>query len=231
MDRVVIEQKPVTPRKVMLVLDTTYFKKTFGVMVFRDVYGKENLLWKFVNYETIALYQEGVEELKSRGFEILGIVADGRRGIFKAFGDIPVQMCQFHQKQIVRRYLSLNPILPAGQELTELARLLCQTDKASFTHWLEQWFLKWRKFLNEKTENPITGRKQFTHRRLRSAYNSLKSNLNYLFTYEDCFDLKMPNTANSLDGTFSHLKDKVRIHRGLKIDRKKKLIEELLRKK
>ena len=41
----------------------------------------------------------------------------------------------------------------------------------------------------------------------------------------------MPNTSNSLDGTFSHLKDKVRIHRGLKMDRKKKLIEELLRKK
>jgi len=215
----------------MLVLDTTYFKKTFGVMVFRDVYRKENLLWKFVSYETIALYQEGVEELKIQGFEILGIVADGRRGIFKAFPGIPVQMCQFHQKQIVRRYLSSDPILPAGQELTELTKLLCQTDKASFEHWLDNWFLKWRKFLNEKTENPFTGRKQFTHRRLRSAYNSLKSNLGYLFTYEEYFNLKMPNTSNSLDGTFSHLKDKVRIHRGLKLDRKKKLIEELLRKK
>jgi len=41
----------------------------------------------------------------------------------------------------------------------------------------------------------------------------------------------MPDTENSLDGTFSHLKDKVRIHKGLKIDRKKKLVEELLRKK
>jgi len=215
----------------MLVLDTTYFKKTFGVMVFRDVYQKENLLWKFVNYETIALYQEGVEELKNQRFEILGIVADGRRGIFKAFPGIPVQMCQFHQKQIVRRYLSLNPILTAGQELAEFTKLLCQTDKASFEYWLDNWFLKWRKFLNEKTENPFTGRKQFTHRRLRSAYNSLKSNLEYLFTYEEYFNLKMPNTSNSLDGTFSHLKDKVRIHRGLKLDRKKKLIEELLRKK
>jgi len=85
--------------------------------------------------------------------------------------------------------------------------------------------------LYEKTKNPVTGKKQFTHQRLRSAYISLKSNLEHLFTYEECFDLKMPNTSNSLDGTFSHLKDKVRIHRGLKLDRKKKLIEELLRKK
>lgn len=200
-------------------------------MVFRDVYQKENLLWKFVDYETIALYQEGIEKLKSHGFEILGIVADGRRGIFKAFPGIPVQMCQFHQKQIVKRYLSLNPILPAGKELKEIVNLLHQTDEASFTFWLGNWFLKWRNFLNEKTENPITGRKQFTHGRLRSAYNSLKSNLPYLFTYEKYLRLKMPNTSNSLDGTFSHLKDKIRIHRGLRIDRKKKLIEELLRRK
>ena len=215
----------------MLVIDTTYFKKTFAVMVFRDIYEKENLFWMFVKYETIALYQEGINHLVEQGFEIQGITADGRRGIFKAFPGIPVQMCQFHQKQIVRRYLSLNPILEAGQDLARLTGLLHETDKPSFELWLNNWFIEWRDFLNEKTENPITGRKQFTHRRLRSAYNSLKSNMNYLFTYQENFYPKMPNTCNSLDGTFSHLKDKIRIHRGLKLDRKKKLIEELLRKK
>jgi len=59
----------------------------------------------------------------------------------------------------------------------------------------------------------------------------LKSHLPYLFIWEEYFNLKMPNTCNSLDGTFSHLKDKIRVHRGLREDRKMKLIEELLRKK
>jgi len=215
----------------MLVIDTTYFKRTFGVLVLRDVYGKENLFWKFVEYETIAHYQEGVDELKKQGFKILGITADGRRGIFTAFPGIPVQMCQFHQKQIVKKYITSNPILPAGIELKVITDRLVVTDKASFDHWLNQWFFKWKDFLNERTKDPSTGRKHFTHSRLRSAYISLRTNLPYLFTCEEYFHLKMPNTCNSLDGTFSHLKDKVRVHRGLKLNRKKKLIEELLKKK
>jgi len=179
----------------MLVMDTTYFGRSFGVLALRDVYEKENLLWKFVEYETIAHYQEAVEELKKQGFDILGITADGRRGIFTAFNSIPVQMCQFHQKQIVKRYITSNPKLEAGIELKEITDRLTMTDKASFEHWLNQWFFKWRDFLNEKTEDLSTGRKHFTHSRLRSAYNSLKSNLPYLFTYEKYFHLRMPNTC------------------------------------
>jgi len=215
----------------MLVIDTTYFGRGFGVLVLRDVYEKENLFWKFVEYETIAHYQEAVEELKKQGFEILGITADGRRGIFNAFPGIPVQMCQFHQKQIIKKYITSNPILEAGIELKVITDRLTMTDKASFEYWLNEWFFKWKDFLNEKTEDLFTGRKHFTHSRLRSAYISLKTNLPYLFTYEEYFHLKMPNTCNSLDGTFSHLKGKIRIHRGLKLNRKKKLIEELLKKK
>ena len=200
-------------------------------MVFRDIYEKENILWKFVDYETIALYEEGVEELKNQGYEILGIVADGRRGIFKAFSGTPIQMCQFHQKQIVRRYLSDHPILPAGIELKEIVSRITITDRESFAFWLDQWFLKWRNFLNEKTIDFMSSKQQFTHRRLRGAYYSLRHNLSYLFTYHQYLKIGMPNTTNSLDGTFSHLKTKVRVHRGLKLHRKKKLIKELLTKK
>lgn len=215
----------------MLVMDTTYFKGCFGLMVFRDVIEKENVLWKYVKYETIAHYQEGISVLKDKDFNILGITADGRRGIFKAFEGTPVQMCHFHQKQIVRRYITSNPNLEASIELKEIVGRLTKTDKESFEGWLDGWFSKWRNFLNEKTVNLETGQKFFTHRRLRSAYNSLKSNLPHLYTYLKYLDLGMPNTTNSLDGFFCHLKSKVNIHRGLRIDRKKKIIEELLSQK
>ncbi|MBI2465316.1 hypothetical protein HYV64_04190, partial [Candidatus Shapirobacteria bacterium] len=36
------------------------------------------------------------------------------------------------------------------------------------------------------------------------------------------------NTNNSLEGSFAHLKDKVRLHRGLKTKRKMKLINQIL---
>ena len=231
LDKYDLEKYVVKPRKVMIVMDTVYFRRSFGVMVFRDWYEKENLSWRFVVYETIAQYKDGVEGLKKKGFTIEGIVADGRRGIFQAFGDTPVQMCHFHQTKIVQRYISLNPRLEAGIELEEIVNKLTRTDYQSFAYWLRTWFTKWQKFLNEKTINSETGKSHYTHRKLRSAYNSLKSNSKHLYTYLDKeLYPKMPNTTNSLEGTFGHLKSKIRLHSRLKLERKKRLIDELLRK-
>lgn len=211
-------------------MDTLYFRRTLGVMVFRDWLTRENLLWYYVPYETIAWYEKGINELKLNGFKVLGIVVDGKKGLMTKFEE-PTQMCQFHQLQIVKRYITSKPKLEAGIELKALAERLTRTDRPSFEYWLNQWFLKWRDFLKEKTINPKTGRKTYTHSRLRSAYRSLKTNLPYLFVYLDNLNINLPNTTNSLEGSFAHVKDKVRLHRGLRIDRKKKLIDELLQKK
>jgi hypothetical protein len=52
-------------------MDTTYWGAgVFGVMLFKDAYTKENLLKYYVKTETNALYMEGIEELKRRGFTI-----------------------------------------------------------------------------------------------------------------------------------------------------------------
>jgi hypothetical protein len=66
-----------------------------------------------VKSETNALYIQGIEELKTQGFEVLAIVCDGRKGLI-TFKDIPVQMCQFHQSAIIRRYLTKKPKLKAA---------------------------------------------------------------------------------------------------------------------
>ncbi len=210
-------------------MDTSYFG-SFGVMVFRDYYRKNNILWKYVNHERLKDYVNGINELKETGWKILGIVCDGKRGLFKAFGKIPIQMCQYHQIALITRYITKKPKLEAGKELKELMKLLTITDKESFTGTLEEWHQKWNKFLKEKAYNPVTETDQFTHRRIRSVYRSLKTNLPYLFTWYDNIDLNIPNTTNSLEGTFSNLKNKVRVHAGLKKQRKIKLIDELLDK-
>lgn len=200
-------------------------------MVFRDWYQRVNLLWKFVTYETIALYQEGIQELQALGYQVVAIIADGRRGIFKSFEGIPIQMCQFHQQQIIKRYLTSRPKLPAGIELKVIVDRLSRTDEPSFTGWLQEWFQKWASFLKETTLHPETNRKSYTHKALRSAYFSLLHNLPYLFTCQRYMELGIPTTTNTLDGSFAHIKDRVRIHRGLKQSRKQKLIEELLLRK
>lgn len=58
-------------------------------MIFRDSYRKENILRKFVSNERLDDYVSGINRLKEEGWEILAIVCDGKRGLFKAFGKIP----------------------------------------------------------------------------------------------------------------------------------------------
>ena len=195
----------VIPQKIVLIIDTTYFKK-FGLMVFRSSNLKENLLWKIVKYETNTEYKLGIQELMNDGFKVVGIVADGRQGLKKLFPDIPFQLCQFHQFQTVTKYISKNPKLEASKELKEIMMILKETDFVSFEFWIKRWHQKWREFLAEKTVDPITKKSSFTHQRLRQAFFSIRRNLLYLFTFEfHSKSIKIQNTTNSLDGYFAHL--------------------------
>ncbi len=217
------------PRNVIVLMDTTYWRRGFGVMLFKDAITKENLLKYYVKTETNTLYRKGIEELKSQGFTIDAIVCDGRRGLIQSFNGIPVQMCQFHQVAIIRRYITKNPRLAASIELKEVVSLLKHTDKESFEGALNEWFSSWESFLNERTINIETGKSHYTHKRLKSAYKSLKSNLPCLFTWYDNIDMKIPNTTNSIDGHFANLKIKLRNHNGLSLSNKIKFIDGFLK--
>lgn len=210
-------------------MDTTYFGRKLGVMVFKDSISNKVLLKRYVRQETNQLYLEGIEEIAKRGIKIRAIICDGRKGLFHLFGnDMPVQMCNFHQVAIVRRYLTKNPKMQASKELWEHVLLLVHTDKESFEGGLEAWHFKWKDFLNERNIDE-KGKKRYVHRRLRSAYNSLKNNMFWLFTWYDNLSLNIPNTTNALDGQFSDLKNKLRNHNGLSTDRKKKVIDEFFK--
>jgi hypothetical protein len=222
------KRKIINPESLVVVADATYFKRTYGYIAFRAPKLKQNLYFKQIPYETINEYRLGRETIEKQGFKISAIVLDGRPGVKKLFSDIPVQMCLFHQKQIIQRYLTSNPRLEAGIELKKIAATLCDTNEEIFTKQLKDWYLKWTDFLKERTTNPITGRWNYTHRKIRSAYRSLNTNLPYLFTYKVYPELSIPNTTNSLDGSFSHLKGKLSIHRGLKEPIKRKIIEHIL---
>lgn len=92
-------------RSVIVLMDTTYWGRGFGLMLFKDSITKENLLKYYVKNESNKLYKQVVNELIKRGYEVLAIVCDDRKGLIQSFPTIPVQMCQFHQSTIIRRYL------------------------------------------------------------------------------------------------------------------------------
>jgi hypothetical protein len=209
-------------------MDTTYFGRKFGVMVFKDSITGQILYKQYVKQETNKLYLSGIEEIARRGIKIQSIICDGRKGLLQLFEGIPVQMCNFHQVAIIRRYLTKKPKMQASKELWEHVLLLVKTDKESFEGGLSAWHTKWNDFLNERKIDP-KGKNRYVHKRLRSAYRSLKTNLPWLFTWYDYMDLKIPNTTNAIDGHFADLKNKLRNHNGLSIARKKKFIDEFLK--
>ena len=211
-----------------VLMDTTYFGKKFGVMVFKDSLTGQILFKQYVKQETNKLYLSGIEEISRRGIKVQAIICDGRKGLWQAFGGIPIQMCNFHQVAIIRRYLTRKPKMQAGIELWEHVRLLTKTDKESFEGGLAAWHSKWNDFLNERKLD-LQGKNRYVHKRLRSAYRSLRTNLPWLFTWYDYMDLKIPNTTNAIDGHFADLKNKLRNHNGLSEARKKKFIDEFLK--
>lgn len=214
----------------VFVADVTFFGQAYGFIVFRSPKLKRNLYYKLIPYETIFEYQLGRISVENQGFKIKAIVLDGKPGVRNLFLDIPVQMCHFHQKKIIQRYLTLSPILEAGIELKKITDTLCYTNEVEFTKKLEKWHKRREAFLKERTTDPITGKWHYTHRRIRSAYYSLNKNLPYLFTYQKYPELNIPNTTNSLDGSFASLKELVGVHRGHNQYLKKKIIEEILGK-
>ena len=201
------------------------------MLVIRDPHAHENVYAKEVVTEATSDYQLARADLLQQGFSFTAFVGDGRVAVPWLFSDIPVQMCHFHQKEIVVRYTTLHPELPAGQELLALVQTLPRSTKAGFTAAFEAWCATWATFLKERTVNPKTGRRQFTHRRLRSARESLRVHLPFLFTFEMYPELHIPNTTNSLDGSFKKVKAAIGIHSGLTRERKRKLVRTLLAKR
>jgi len=218
------------PQPVVGIADVTFWGREYGVLVIRSYDLKQNLIWLQVKVETAAIYQEARSILEELGFTFDAIVLDGKPGIKQVFKDMPIQHCQFHQIKTVNKYLTRRPKLQAAIELRTIALALTEVNENYFTILLNQWHEKWKKFLKERTTNPVTKKWFYTHKRIRSAFRSLNTNLPYLFTYQKYPELHIPNTTNSLDGSFSHLKQIIGIHRGLTRERRWRLVQEVLAK-
>lgn len=220
------------PREVILVLDATFFGKRidkFGLIIAKDVITLEPVSYHFITTESIQEYKRLRISIETQGFTIKAITIDGKRGLFSLFADIPIQMCHFHQQAILTRYLTKKPKLHASIDLKRISSYLGKVSAKRFSLLLKCWHTRYEAFLKVKTYNPETNKWHYTHRRVRSAYRSLISNLPYLFTYKKHTELEMPNTTNHLDGgLFAPMKMLLKIHRGIGIDMKKKLIVDYL---
>ncbi|MDO4777195.1 MAG: hypothetical protein Q4A06_07025 [Cardiobacteriaceae bacterium] len=212
-------------------MDTTYFGRQYGIIVLYDSISKQALFVEEVRYESNALYLEGIRCLQEKCTSIQSITCNERRGLEKLFPGIPTQLCQFHQMQIINRYLTRNPKSLAAHELKALALTLKNSTQTGFEAALQAWHEQHEAFLDERTTNPLTHQSRYPHFRLRSACHSLKRNLPHLFTFERYPDLGIHNTTNLLEGRFADLKAKLRCHQGMKKENKVRFIKDYFSKK
>jgi hypothetical protein len=225
---------PSTPRKVTLVIDATFFGKgtnKFGMLVAKDTQSNQPVWYHFIQTESRKEYQRMLQALLFQGFTILSVTMDGKRGLYGLFGAYPVQMCHFHQQAIVTRYLTRNPQYKASMDLKRIASYLGRCTRRRFERLLCAWHTRHHHFLDEKVPDDSPRGWHYKHKRLRSAFRSLKTHLPYLFTYQNDPELRIHNTTNALDGgLFSPLKTLLGIHKGIGVDMQKKIIADYMAK-
>jgi hypothetical protein len=65
----------------IVLMDTSYFGKNWGVVVMKDARSRKTLWRKYVFNEKLIDYQEGVDFIRSKNYQIRGIVCDGFKGL------------------------------------------------------------------------------------------------------------------------------------------------------
>jgi hypothetical protein len=162
---------------VVILIDCTFFGRGYGIVVARCPGSKRNLYWKEITTENKSVYQEARDYLEEAGFHIQAVVIDAKRGSKEVFSDLRVQICQHHQQQIITRYLTSSPKTQAARELKVISDLLPKTSASIFSALLLDWHKRWSVFLKERSYAPDMRHWWYTHKRLRSAYRSLYTNL------------------------------------------------------
>ncbi len=219
----------IVQERTVLILDAFYFRRGEGVLVCRTT--EKVLHWRWIATERIGEYACCLNALGDLGRSVAAATIDGRKGVRQLLESrgILVQFCQFHQILTVKGYIPARAKTEAARALRSVAVRLTSMHSLQFITALGVWHILYGAFLAERTYGTANKRRwQYTHRRLRSAYASLRRNTPYLFTFEQYPALGIPNTTNHCDGLFAHIKERIGIHRGLNSDRRKQMTDYLL---
>ena len=207
--------------KVNLMIDGTYFTNKVCLLLYRDHNIKMTILYRLTNREALRELKEDLRAIKNVGIEIESVTCDGAANIIKAVQEVCpeaiIQRCTFHIANEICTWLTKKPQSEAACELRELARSLSNvTTHHGAQLWLRgfiDWDNKYREYVNEKSVDEVSGRWWYTHRMLHRSSTHIKRAIPYMFNYTRYSNI--PKTSNSIESFFGHLKNHLRIHRGL----------------
>lgn len=170
-----------------------------------------------------------LSEISALGYNIVGVISDWHGSLVSAvkylYPKIPHQRCLVHTQRRCQTLLTRKPKTEAEKELLEIVRYLnkitTRNEAEIWIRWFERWEDRHSLFVKQRSYGVKENGSRtwwYTHKGVRSAYRAIKTSLNHLFLYLEYEGLD--KDTNGLESEFSHLKQKINMHRGLKKTRK-----------
>jgi hypothetical protein len=214
-----------------LLIDATYFPNDICLVVYYQSDIKYTQLYRLTDNEYFIEIKEDLENIRNLGIHVKSVTCDGHRAILKSvkkvFPNAQIQRCLVHVKRQSRIWLTQKPKTTVATDLLKIINKLTAIKTIeSANSWiisLNSWYEENKLFLEQKTYNPATGNYWYKHKMIRRTMTLIQKALPDLFRY--LYDPDIPATTNRIEGFFSHLKEKLQIHRGLTKQSKKNFIK------
>lgn len=207
--------------KVNLMIDGTYFTNKVCLLLYRDYNIKMTILYRLTDREALRDLKEDLRAIKDVGIEIESVTCDGAANIIKAVREVcpeaVIQRCTFHIANEICTWLTKKPKSDAARELRHLVQMLSRVNNhIEAQYWMKEfidWEDKYQEYISEKSIDEVSGRWWYTHKMLHRSVTHIKRAIPYMFNYTRYSAI--PKTSNSIESFFGHLKDHLRLHRGL----------------
>jgi len=217
--------------KVHLLIDGSYLPNGLCLILYYDHDIRYVQLYRTGSQEKFREIYQDLQLLKELGISIYSVTCDGHKAILKAirrvFPEAIIQRCLVHIKRQVRSYLSSRPKLQASKELLYIAQEITWIhNEGQYAFWLvslHNWYQSHQQELMEETVNPLTGKFWYTHKDLHAAWSLIQNALPNMFAYLQ--NDQIPATTNRLENFFRHLKGKLLLHSGLRLEAKRNFIK------
>jgi transposase-like protein len=207
--------------RVNLLIDGTYFPNKVCLVLYRDANIKMTVFYRLSDGEHFRDLQEDLRNIQQTGIEIESVTCDGAANILRAVREVCpdaiLQRCTVHIAREIRTWLTRRPKSLPARELLDLVGLLGRVETPDQANLWIRAFVDWHstheKFINEKSFDEESGRWWYTHKMLHRSDTHIRRALPEMFAYTR--HVRVPKSSNSIESFFGHLKDNMRIHRGL----------------
>lgn len=217
--------------RVHLLIDGTYFSNGLCLIVYYDYDIRYVQYFRHTDKEKMREIKQDLESLRELGVDVYSVTCDGHKSILgaikKLYPQAIIQRCLVHIKRQVRNYLSEKPQTEVSRQLFYLSKRITyiKSDEQA-NAWIMQfknWYEINEEYVCETSKNEQTGRDWFSHKNLHLATMHIINALPYMFAY--LTDPEIPYTTNRLENYFTHLKEKLTLHRGLRNSSKRNFIK------